>query len=102
MVAAPASEQRRDARSRCRIRATAVHNGHRSPATVLDLSMGGISIYLRVDIGIVMGATVTVETDEIGSLSGTVRWIREPRVGLEVGRSSNTAAKISSYLRSRD
>ena len=77
----------------CKIKATAHCLGHSSPAAVLDLSPHGLRIYLRADISAGVGSQVTVETEELGSLSGEVRWIRFPYLGMALARSSNTDCK---------
>lgn len=99
MIAAQATGQRHTPRIRCKIRAVANCAGRTTQATVLNISTDGLSLYLRSDIGIEVGGLVTVETEEIGTLTGKVRWMIPPRVGLEVIPSSNTAAKIGSFLK---
>lgn len=96
------SQGRREAkRTACKIRATAHCLGRNSPAAVLDLSPHGLRIYLRADISADVGSQVTVETDQLGSLSGEVRWVRFPYLGIALARSSNTTAKIESYFKSQ-
>lgn len=101
MFATQSQRGRAAERTACKIRATAHCLGHSSPAAVLDLSPNGLRVYLRVDINASVGSHVTVETEELGTLSGEVRWIRFPHLGVALARSSNTAAKIESYFKSR-
>ena len=101
MFATRLQDGREASRTACKIKAVAHCLGRSSPAAILDLSSKGIRIYLRQDINAAVGSHVTVETEEIGSLSGDVRWIRLPYMGIELGRSSNTMAKINSYFKSR-
>ncbi|TPW26373.1 PilZ domain-containing protein [Pararhizobium mangrovi] len=83
----------------CRIKATAQCLGRETPAAVLELSSRSIQIYLRADIGAEVGRPIAVSTEELGMLSGTVAWTRLPYVGVEVTRSSNTSAQVSSYFK---
>ena len=73
--------------------------GQKSHGAVLDLSQHGICMYLSVDIPVGFGDKITVETEEMGLLIGTVRWIRRPRIGAELVLTSNNRAKVESYYR---
>ena len=45
------------------------------------------------------GQLVTIESEELGRLSGTVRWFRSGRLGIEYKLSTNALAQINSYFR---
>ena len=101
MFATRSHRGRKAERVACKIKATAHCLGHSSAAAVLDLSPHGLRIYVRADIQAAVGSHVTVETEELGTLSGNVRWIRLPYLGVALAPSSNTAAKIQSYFKAR-
>lgn len=101
MFASQPQGRRAAKRTACKIRATAHCRGRSSPAALLDLSPHGLRIYLRSDIDCGPGSQVTVETEELGPLSGEVRWMRFPYMGISLAQSSNTAAKIASYFKAR-
>lgn len=86
-------------RDRTRLRATIECMGQKSRGAVLDLSEQGICLYLSVDIPVGFGDKITVLTEEMGLLTGTVRWIRRPRVGASLVLSSNNRAKIESFYK---
>ncbi|MEP3436447.1 MAG: PilZ domain-containing protein [Hoeflea sp.] len=86
-------------RDRTRLRAKIECMGQKSHGAVLDLSQHGICMYLSVDIPVGFGDKITVETEEMGLLIGTVRWIRRPRIGAELVLTSNNRAKVESYYR---
>jgi len=93
------SELRGKRRIACKVRATVRYLGMETRAAVLDVSETGIRLYLGGDIGAAVGQSVTVITDELGQLTGDVRWIRPPRMGVHLHGSSNTAAKVASFFR---
>ena len=73
--------------------------GQKTHGAVLDLSQHGICLQLAIDIPVGRGDKITVETEEMGLLIGTVRWIRRPRIGAELVLTSNNRAKVESYYR---
>ncbi|OCW58895.1 PilZ domain-containing protein [Hoeflea olei] len=86
-------------RDRTRLRAKIDCMGQKTHGAVLDLSAHGICMQLAIDIPVGRGDKITVETEEMGLLVGTVRWIRRPRVGAELVLTSNNRAKVESYYR---
>jgi len=98
---APGRELRMESRTPCKIRATARCLGRETPAAVTDISHSGVHVYLRLDIGAHVGSHMTIDTAEFGQLSGEVSWLKFPYLGMRLGRSSNTYAKIDSYLKTR-
>lgn len=56
-------------------------------------------IYLNSHIPIFPGEEIIIKTEEMGFLTGTVRWFRRPRLGTELHMSSNTAAKVESFYK---
>jgi hypothetical protein len=66
---------------------------------VRDLSEEGICFQLFFDIGAQTGQEVTIRSDELGFLTGIVRWSRGDRIGIKLKLSSNTAAQIASYFK---
>lgn len=70
-----------------------------SNGIVKDLSDQGICFQLLFDIGVRTGQEVTIQSQELGRLTGIVRWCRGDRIGIKLNISSNTAAQISSYYK---
>jgi len=99
MAAPTLSELRRNQRIPCKIRAKLRYMGHEARAVVLDVSKTGLRLYIGADIGASVGKPVVVETEELGQLTGEIRWVRFPRLGVTLHKSTNTAAKIASYFR---
>lgn len=66
---------------------------------VKDLSAEGICFQLLFDIGLSSGQEVTIDSEELGRLTGIVRWCRGDKIGVKLKLSSNTAAQISSYYK---
>lgn len=66
---------------------------------VKDLSSQGICFQLLFDIGVRCGQEVTIESEQLGHLTGIVRWCRGDKIGVKLNLSSNTAAQISSYYK---
>jgi len=86
-------------RDKTRMRATIDCKGKETLGSVLDLSKLGAGLYLSKDIPISFGDEIHFRTNEMGHLSGTVRWFRSPRVGVSLLLSSNTEAKVESYYK---
>ncbi|HEV7309107.1 PilZ domain-containing protein [Ensifer sp.] len=70
-----------------------------SNGVVKDLSAEGICFQLYFDIGAKTGQEVTIRSEELGFLTGMVRWYRGDKIGIKLNLSSNTAAQISSYYK---
>ena len=70
-----------------------------SNGIVKDLSDEGICFQLFFDIGARIGHEVTIRSEELGLLTGIVRWNRGDRLGIKLKLSSNTAAQIASYYK---
>ena len=90
---------RANTRDRTRMRATIDCMGNKATGSVLDLSKSGAGLYLSQNIPIRSGDEINFSTFEMGHLSGTVRWIKPPRIGVELMVSSNTTAKLESYYK---
>jgi hypothetical protein len=86
-------------RDRTRLRAKIECMGQETQGAILDLSEHGICLYLSIDIPLAFGDKITVLTEEMGLLTGTIRWIRRPRVGAELVLSSNNRAKVESFYK---
>ncbi|PTM98400.1 PilZ domain-containing protein [Mycoplana dimorpha] len=86
-------------RSKVRIFANVKVMHERSRARVVDLSPTGMALDLEKPIRIMAGQIVTIESEELGQLTGTVRWYKNGRLGLEYRLSTNALAQISSYFR---
>ena len=70
-----------------------------SNGIVKDLSEEGICFQLFFDIGARTGTEVTIRSEELGLLTGIVRWNKGDRIGVKLKLSSNTAAQIASYYK---
>jgi len=70
-----------------------------SLARVVDLSPSGMALDLEKPIRILPGQIISMESEELGRLSGTVRWYNNGRVGIEYKLNTNALAQISSYFR---
>ncbi|WP_340161296.1 PilZ domain-containing protein [uncultured Hoeflea sp.] len=86
-------------RNKTRMRAKIDCKGNETPGSVLDLSRLGAGLYLSRDIPVAFGDEIHFKTEEMGHLTGTVRWSRSPRVGVSLVLSSNTEAKVESYYK---
>ncbi|TQX91351.1 PilZ domain-containing protein [Rhizobium sp. rho-13.1] len=66
---------------------------------IVDLSPTGLALDLGGAFLGAAGSKVRIDCEEIGTIEGTVRWMRNGRIGVEFNRSSNAAAQVSSYFR---
>ncbi|SOC35019.1 PilZ domain-containing protein [Rhizobium subbaraonis] len=86
-------------RSKVRIFATVKVMHETSRARVVDLSASGMALDMEKPIKILPGQIVTIESEELGRLTATVRWYNNGRVGLQYKLNTNSLAQISSYFR---
>jgi hypothetical protein len=93
------SVQRVSPRSQTKITGTVTCKTGSSNGVVRDLSDEGICFQLLFDIGARTGQEVTIRSEELGFLTGMVRWVRGDKIGIKLKLSSNTAAQISSYYK---
>jgi hypothetical protein len=95
----PKKSERTLERDRTRLLAQIECMGQKSPGAILDLSEHGICLFSFVEIPLAIGDKITVLTEEMGLLVGTVRWMRWPRLGAELVLNSNNRAKVQSYYK---
>ncbi|EDQ33370.1 hypothetical protein HPDFL43_09047 [Hoeflea phototrophica DFL-43] len=95
----PQTKERAARRDRTRLVAKIECLGQKSPGAVLDLTEHGICLYSFIEIPLAVGDKITVLTEEMGLLVGTVRWLRWPRIGAELTLTANNRAKVQSYYK---
>ncbi len=86
-------------RDKTRIKAKIDCMGQKTTGSVIDLSQHGICLQLSAGIPMAKGDKIHVETEEMGLLIGTIRWIRAPRIGAALVLTSNNRAKVESYYK---
>jgi hypothetical protein len=86
-------------RSSVRLFATVKVMHQTTRARVVDLSASGMAFDIEKPIQVMPGQLVTVESEELGRLSGTVRWYSNGRLGIQYKLSTNALAQITSYFR---
>lgn len=95
----PSKNLRRATRSRCRIFATMTYLASPTPIKISDISTTGMALDLAGPFRGTRGSRVQIVCQELGTLEGIVRWMRDGRVGLEFDASSNAAAQVTAYFR---
>lgn len=91
--------RRQDKRDPTELRTSITCMGRTTHATIIDVSLSGMCIFLNSHIPIAPGEEIVIKTSEMGFLTGTVRWFRRPRLGIQLEMSSNTAAKVESFYK---
>lgn len=91
--------ERKAKRTETKFTAEVSCKGGKSRGFVKDLSPGGICFQLYFDINAKTGQEVTIDSDELGHLTGIVHWYRGDRIGIRLHASSNTSAQVSSYFK---
>lgn len=86
-------------RSKVRIFATVQVMHQTVRGRVVDLSPSGMALDLEKPVQAMKGQMVTIESEELGRLSGTIRWFSNGRLGIEYKLSTNALAQITSYFR---
>ncbi|MDE1995037.1 MAG: PilZ domain-containing protein [Rhizobiaceae bacterium] len=90
---------RRATRTRCRIAAMMTYLGRPTPGQVVDISTSGMAFDLGGPFNGIRGSKVKIECRELGVLEGTVKWLKQGRIGIEFDASSGAAAQVSAYFR---
>ncbi|OJF93493.1 PilZ domain-containing protein [Pararhizobium antarcticum] len=71
-----------------------------SRGIVKDLSPSGICFQLHFDINAKTGQEVTIDSEELGHLTGIVHWYRGDRIGIRLlHTSSNRDAQLTSFYK---
>jgi hypothetical protein len=92
-------EHRRADRMRSSITVLIEYQGRQIEGRLFDISKTGVGVQMKQAFFAPEGSQVTVRSPEFGALPGIVRWRKDARIGVHFGPSSNTAAKVDSYLR---
>ncbi|XUY27792.1 PilZ domain-containing protein [Agrobacterium sp. rho-8.1] len=86
-------------RSKTRIYGTVQYFTQTVEGRVVDLSATGMALELEGPFAVAKGSRVTVQSDDLGFIEGTVQWQQMNRLGLQLQLSTNTLAQFSSYFR---
>jgi hypothetical protein len=66
---------------------------------VVNLSEKGMALDLHGPFHAASGSSVQIQSDELGVLEGTVKWLHRGRLGIQFKPNSNAAAQVASYFR---
>jgi hypothetical protein len=86
-------------RRNCRLFGNLKYLNRETIGRIVDLSNHGIALELSGAFFGAAGSKVRVECEELGVIDGTVRWLRNGRVGVEFSRTSNASALVTAYFR---
>ncbi|TLX16162.1 PilZ domain-containing protein [Rhizobium sp. MHM7A] len=98
-VAIPKGEHRRAVRINSRVLVTVELQGRRVEGKILDISKTGLRLEVREIFIPPVGATLIIRCAQIGAIEGSVRWIKNGKIGVSFGLNSNSVAKVMSYFR---
>src|SRR5690606_23882580 len=93
------SDTRGAERTKTRIYATVRYFKQTAYGRVINLSATGIALELESPIDAAANSQVSIDSVDLGHLTGTVKWNHGGRLGLKLSLSTNTLAQISSYFR---
>jgi hypothetical protein len=99
LPAAGAKDSRRARRFRSKIAVLMEFQGRTIPGRLFDLSETGLSISLDQAFFGQPGSQIIVRCQEIGLISGVVRWVKERKVGVMFSQSSASVAQVKAYFR---
>ena len=92
-------KERASARSKVRMYGMISALHQKSRGRIVDLSRVGLALDLETPIRVMPGQVVDIESDELGQISGTVRWHANGRIGIEYKLNTKALAQVSSYFR---
>jgi hypothetical protein len=90
---------RKNERSKVRIFGTVKVMHEAIRGRVADISASGMAVDLERPIRITANQIITFESQELGQLTGIVRWCNGSRVGIQYKLTAPALAQISSYFR---
>lgn len=90
-------ENRRFERYRTCIRVRVQVRGRDYDGFVLDISQGGMRLSTEQVADVWSGDDVRVECEELGLVTGEVRWRSPGRFGIRFDESTNTTAKFEHF-----
>jgi hypothetical protein len=93
-------DKRREPRRRCDFDVDIRHGERAHRGRAFDLSRTGISIRISAYASLDKGDEVDIHAPELGWLQGRIVWRSPQRIGIVFKRSTNTTAKVESFLRS--
>lgn len=86
-------------RRKTRVAGKVTYYGQAVEGRIVDLSATGLALDLASPFKAAAGSPVKIESDDLGVLEGTVKWLHNGRLGIEFRPNSNAAAQVSSYFR---
>ena len=90
-------DNRRAPRHHCRFPAQIRIGGKNYEGHIVDLSEAGVRVLADQLTDVWTGDRVEVFCDELGWMTGSVRWRRPGAFGLRLDQSSNTRAKFEAF-----
>jgi hypothetical protein len=90
---------RKAERKHCRVFCTLRYFNQEVHARILNLSMTGVALEIRVPLHAGSGSRVQIIADDLGTLHGVIRWSRNGRLGVHFDPNSNARAQVASYFR---
>jgi hypothetical protein len=87
-------ENRRAPRHGCRFQAQIRFAGKNFEGQIVDLSATGMRLNVDKRVSVAAGLKVEVVSEELGAVTGFVRWQRPGSFGVGLELSSNTRAKL--------
>lgn len=90
--------KKREARDECSHKVTVRHQDFSGNAQVVNMSRAGMAVRLAQSVGSVIGTAITVKGNEIGNLTGTVRWQRGPLLGVQFDSMTNSKSRLLAYF----
>lgn len=86
-------------RRTCRLFGRVRYLNKETAGRIVDLSTAGIAVDLAGPFHGAKGSRIAIECEDLGTVEGTIRWVRDGRIGVEFSRTSNAAAVVASYFR---
>jgi hypothetical protein len=86
-------------REKTSISGTVKYYNQTTKGRVVDLSETGLALDLHGAFHAAPGSAIRIESDELGVLEATVKWLHRGRLGVQFKTNSNAAAQVSSYFR---
>jgi hypothetical protein len=101
-AAVPKGEHRRAMRINSRVLVTVelqANPGRKAEGKILDISKTGLRLEILQIFMPPVGATLIIRCPQIGAIEGSVRWIKNDKIGVSFGLNTNSVAKVMSYFR---
>jgi len=93
-------ERRREERRDCSLAGQLRHRAGEYPCVISDVSLNGLRFASNSSVEFSAGEAVTVVTEKLGAINGSIRWTAHPRYGFEIADGEKAPPPLVAFYES--